>query len=258
MIPVRLTRLSSTQLNEQTPMLLQVYGGFEMPGYFYPQYSSILRDLFLDKGGVLVGPAIRGGNEYGSAWYKAAIGSKKITSLFDVIDVAKFLSEKKWTSPSRIILTGSSNGGYTAAGAALLEPKAFGLVIPVSGVYDLFALGRLDPLYAKDWAIDYGNPDILSEALAMKSHSPLEIELHPEGPLPHFLFVSGLNDTRVNPLHTLKMVKKLRLVFGESENVNAIFVKNSGHFMSSQYYEDYKALHRNLIVWDFIYQYLGW
>jgi prolyl oligopeptidase len=257
-IPLRLTRLSSTKMDVNTPMLIEVYGGFDKAGKIFPQFNQSVRNLFLNKGGVYATPAIRGGGEFGDAWYKSAAGLNKMVSLNDIIDVSQFLIQNKWTSSSKVIMTGTSNGGFSVTAAALLSPQSFGLVIPVSGVYDILGINRLDPRFARGWWNDYGNPSDPIFAESIKKFSPLEIDLASVDQLPHFLFVNGLNDSRVNSLHSIKMVKKLRLLLGDTEKVNALFLKNAGHWIASQAYEDYIALRENAVVWDFVYKQLGW
>jgi prolyl oligopeptidase PreP (S9A serine peptidase family) len=259
-IPVRITKLASTQLIPATPVLMDVYGGFDKAGKIYPRFNGTIRNLFLSKGGVYMAPAIRGGDEFGETWYKAAAGLNKMVSLNDVIDVANYFISQKWTSADKLVTTGTSNGGFTVAAAAFLSPKSFGLVVPVSGVYDLLGINRLDPRFAKGWWTDYGNPDDPQMKDAIKKYSPLEIEMDLGQPsLPHFLFVNGLNDSRVNSLHSIKMIEKLRLsVVDTPEKINALFIKNAGHWIASDIYQDFIALRENAIVWDAIYRQVGW
>lgn len=257
-IPLRLTRLASTKLETNTPFLIEVYGGFGKPSKIYPQFNSQVRNLFLNKGGVYATPAIRGGGDYGDNWYKSAAGLNKMVSLNDIIDTTNFLIQSKWTSKDKVIITGTSNGGFSVTAAALLSPESFGLVIPISGVYDILGINRLDSRFARGWWNDYGNPDLPAFAAAIQKFSPLEINLPSLENLPNFLFVNGLNDSRVNPLHSLKMVKKIRLNLGNTDKVHALFLKNAGHWIASQAYEDFIALRENSIMWDYVYRQLGW
>ena len=257
-IPLRLTRLSSTKLEANTPVLIDVYGGFGKPSKIYPQFNFQVRNLFLNKGGVYATPAIRGGGDYGDNWYKSAAGLNKMVSLNDIIDTANFLIQSQWTSKDKIIITGTSNGGFSVAAAALLSPSSFGLVIPISGVYDILGINRLDSRFARYWWNDYGNPNIPAYAAAIQKFSPLEIDLPAVETLPNFLFVNGLNDSRVNSLHSLKMIQKIRLSLGDTDKVHALFLKNAGHWIASQAYEDFIALRENSIMWDFVYKQLGW
>ena len=255
-VPTRLAHLKNLALTPNVPSLIYVYGGFKIPGKLYPQYDYFVRELFIKKGGLYVTPAIRGGNEFGDSWHNNASVFKKMNTYYDLIDVTNYLIENKWTSPEKVITTGTSNGGLTVSAAAFISPQSFGLVIPVSGVYDVLAINRLDPSFAEGWWPDYGNPNITEERDYIKNYSPLEQDMPTN--MPSMLFINGLNDSRVNSLHSIKMLTKIRSTAPESTNIHALFMKNAGHWIASQQYEDYIAVRENQIVWEFIYQQLGW
>jgi hypothetical protein len=55
------------------------------------------------------------------------------------------------------------------------------------------------------------------------------------------------------------MIEKLRLsVVDTPEKINALFIKNAGHWIASDIYQDFIALRENAIVWDAIYRQVGW
>lgn len=258
-VPTRITRLSTTKLTTDTPLFIEVYGGFNISGYIAPRFSIVLKDLFLNRGGVYVAPALRGGNEFGKAWNEAGIQFNKMTTYYDVIDVAQYFIKNKFTSAGKIILTGGSNGGLTAAASAFLSPDSFGLVIPVNGVYDLFALPRLDGSVGKWWQqSDFGDTNNLKMAQYVKQYAPLEVQNPSLESLPNFVFVNGLNDSRVNSLHTLKLIKKLRLQLGDTSKIRAVFLKNAGHWVSHPVFQDQIAARETAVLWESVYKQLEW
>ncbi|WP_262489916.1 prolyl oligopeptidase family serine peptidase [Hymenobacter sp. AT01-02] len=68
-IPMFVTHKKGLKLNGQNPAYLYAYGGFNIS--LTPSFS-VARMLWLENGGVLAVPNLRGGGEYGEAWHQAA------------------------------------------------------------------------------------------------------------------------------------------------------------------------------------------
>lgn len=109
----------------------------------------------------------------------------------------------------------------------------------------------------KDKKKEYGDPLITDVIDAMKKYSPLELDLTKDK-LPEVFITAGLNDSRVNVLHTLKFVKKLRLHPELDLKWNVLLLKNAGHFVMTLPYQDAIAWRAESVFWSRIYQYLGW
>ncbi len=254
-LPTRLVYRQDTPPSHDTPALIKVYGGFDQVGNFYSKADSDIRDFFIIKGGVLVTPMIRGGDEFGEAWHISAISTNKLTTMEDLIDIANDLTKNNLSQPAKIVITGTSNGGMVVASAGLLSPQSFGLVVPVSGVYDLLGAARLNPS-SGGWVGDYGDPSKPEIKDYMMTYAPLELDLSKISC--SFLFIAGLNDSRVNVIHSLKIMKKIRSTVADSSHFNSLFLKNAGHWIDSTQYEDLIAIREKAVIWSFIYQKLGW
>ncbi|QTF72768.1 prolyl oligopeptidase family serine peptidase [Arthrobacter woluwensis] len=97
---------------------------------------------WLEAGGVHVAAQLRGGGELGPAWHEAGRGSGKTRTIRDLLDVARFLAAKGWTTPRRTVAVGASHGGFVVTAAALRDPSAFGGVIAVAPLLDIVDLDR--------------------------------------------------------------------------------------------------------------------
>lgn len=256
-IYTRMTYKKDLSLNKNTPMLIHVYGAFDKPGKFMASFDPAVRDLFLRKGGVFVAPAVRGGDELGDDWNQQGTGLNKINTFHDMISVAKYLVNQQWTSPGRIITTGTSAGGTNVMASALLSPESFGLVIPVSGVFNILGRYELDPRFASSWKAEYGDPNQPEVRNYIQSYSPLEQTLKPES-MPQIYLMNGLYDSRVNALHSIQMMQKFRQYPALNDKVRATFLKNSGHWVALDSYQDYIAWRENILVWTRIYDFLKW
>jgi len=255
-IPVRLIYKKGTPLDGSRPAFMEVYGGFKLPGYFSPDFKP-LNMGFLMNGGIVVHPAVRGGNEFGPDWSKEASLKNKTRTFDDVIAVADKLAELRYTSPQKLILTGASNGGLVTAASGLRSPESFGLVIPVSGVEDMFGKERLDRRMGNGWSAEYGNSGNKWYAKYLKSYSPVEKAASAKA-VPRFLIIEGLNDSRVNPAHSMKLSEVLDNNSDEAaEKSKLLALRNSGHALYSFYYQDLIAWRVNSVIWTTIYDHLG-
>jgi prolyl oligopeptidase PreP (S9A serine peptidase family) len=159
------------------------------------------------------------------------------------------------SSPKNIIITGTSDGGLVVTAAALLSPGSFGMVVPVSGIYDVLGMYRLNPKWASQWDLEFGSSQDPKIIDLMKKYSPLEQTVLN---IPQFLFIAGRNDTRVSFIHDLKMIQKIRTQNKNSSNVDLYIQSFAGHWIDSVEYQDAIAVREKTLIWTAIYQYLGW
>ncbi|MES2800925.1 MAG: prolyl oligopeptidase family serine peptidase [Bdellovibrionota bacterium] len=254
-IPARITHLKSLELNGNNPVFFHVYGGFGISD-FNLQHSEVL-DLFLEHGGIIVQAAPRGGGEFGQAWHQAGSLAQKTNTFSDIASVAKYLISSGYTKPSKIILTGTSNGGLVTAATALMYPELFGLAIPINGVYDMLKRAELDPAFS-GWNFEYGDvndPEILN---ITKMYSPVEVAK--KSLSVNFLIINGRNDTRVNPAHSFKLKAALSEANTSNKNEKFVYltsVNNAGHGAESPINQDMIGWRVQVVMWTMIYDYLG-
>lgn len=246
-IPANIIYRSDITPNGNRPVLMKSYGGFDSPGYLDPRFDRGVLE-FLKRGGIFVGPALRGGNEGGPAWHKAAVKENKIKTYQDLDAVARQLVTNGWTHSKKIAIQGTSNGGLTTAATALLYPSDFGLAIPIAGVDDLLGKDTLDSIY-EGWSYEYGSSE--KDADYLTKISPLE-NARNQGQV-KFLIIDGAQDTRVNPAHSIKLAKALLDQGGNPTNTFLYTIVNGGHWAESVTLNGNIGLNVAIAIWTMIY-----
>ena len=256
-VPMRITRRSDLAKDGQRPVMMEAYGGFSLPGYIDPNTDLYMVE-FMKRGGVLAAAAVRGSNEIGQAWHKAATFEKKHNTMDDLVASARWMVKDGWTTADKIITRGTSNGGLTVASAALRAPDAFGLVIPVAGVNDMFKKEVLDEEFGKGWSYEYGDSREEKNQGYLKEIAPVELAAKQQK-LPKILVVSGRFDSRVNPAHSYKLTAALlKYHSDQASSIRMLSINNSGHWLGSISYQDLIGWRTNVVEWVTIYDHLGW
>jgi len=194
------------------PLLVTGYAAFATsfrPGYFGYIVGGPAFRLWLDRGGSLVIPAARGGNERGEAWHRAAMRKRRQNSYDDFIAVIEKLQRSGYTSPGHTGIFGSSNGGLLAATLGIQRPDLFNAVISDVPLTDLIRMRYMGMGAA--WMNEYGNPDDPAQAKAMLAYSPYQ-NVRDGVPYPPFLVTISTEDNRVGPGHARKLAAKLQSV----------------------------------------------
>ena len=252
MIPYRMVYKKGTEL-KNAPVYMEVYGGFNSPGYFENNLNAYNRE-FISRGGVYVGPAVRGGNENGSAWHQAAFKHNKKKTYDDMAATAKDLIDNGITVASKIAIGGSSNGGLSVAAAALLHPQYFGLSFPHNGVLDMLGKEELDERFNFGWKHEYGDSRIETDRKYIETYSPVELVTQVKN-TPRIVVLNGRTDTRVNTAHSSKFAAAAESV--GNKNVELYSITNSGHFNASMSVADYIGWRLMTVKWTTIYDFFG-
>jgi prolyl oligopeptidase len=127
-----LLRPRALHAGSPTPTLMTGYGAFGIsftPGYLDGEVGGRSLQLWLQRGGALVLPAIRGGGERGEAWHQAAIRERRQVSYDDFAAVAESLIKSGFTTAAHLGVFGTSNGGLLAATMGTQRPDLFGAVV---------------------------------------------------------------------------------------------------------------------------------
>ncbi len=253
LVPVRIVRRKDMAMNSTAGALISVYGGFGQVNGLHPRYDY-LNFEFLKRGGILVFPGIRGGKELGEPWHLDGMKGKKQNGLNDINATAEFLKNKNYVDPKKTVLTGWSNGGLMSAAAALQRPDLYGLVIPGNGVHDYLNTQQLDARF-NGWKSEYGDAST-QDLEYMKLISPLELAKKNLAQ-PRFLIMNGRLDSRVNPAHSYKLTQVLLEHAVPPEQISLISINNSGHWMTSQRYQDLIGWRALSLMWTEIYATVG-
>jgi prolyl oligopeptidase len=191
-------------LDGNNPTLLYGYGGFEIS--LEAGYNAEAGAAWLEAGGVYAVANIRGGGEYGPPWHQAALKGNRQRAYDDFIAVAEDLVARRVTAPSRLGITGGSNGGLLMGVMLVQRPDLFGAVVARVPLLDMLRYHEL--LAGASWMAEYGDPDVPEERGALARYSPYQ-NLRAGVEYPRTLLLTSTRDDRVHPGHARKMAARM-------------------------------------------------
>ena len=207
----------------QRPTLLTGYGGFNVD--LTPSYSSS-RFVWLERGGLLAIPNLRGGGEYGEAWHQAGMLDRKQNVFDDFIACAEWLISSGYTSRERLAIQGGSNGGLLVGAVMVQRPDLAGAVIcqvPVADMlrYHLFTVGRY-------WIPEYGSAENPAQFPFLYRYSPYH-NVKDGTPYPATLVTTADTDDRVAPGLAKKFAARLQEATGSDKPILIRIETKAGH-----------------------------
>jgi prolyl oligopeptidase len=207
------------------PTLLYGYGGFKIPvlADYRPGWPC-----WLAAGGLLAIANLRGGGEFGTAWYETGRLAHKQNVFDDFVAVAEHLKQTGVTTTRQLALHGRSNGGLLVGAVMTQRPDLAAAALPAVGVLDLlrfhlFTIGAA-------WISDYGNPDDPEQFAQALAYSPLH-NVRSGTPYPATLVLTGDHDDRVVPLHSHKFTAALQHAQGGDQPILTRIEVSTGHGM---------------------------
>jgi prolyl oligopeptidase len=222
-VPMFLVHKKNLRLDGSNPVILTGYGGFNLN--MLPAFSARAA-FWVERGGVFALPALRGGGELGEPWHQAGMKEKKQNVFDDFIAAAEWLIANKYTQPSKLAISGGSNGGLLVGGALTQRPELFRAVVCSYPLLDMVRYHQF--LVARYWVPEYGSSEDPEQFRYIYAYSPYH-RVKESATYPAVLMVSGDSDTRVAPLHARKMAAMLQSV---KDNPNPVLLKydtEAGH-----------------------------
>ncbi len=222
-VPVFVVHRKDMKLDGTNPVLLTAYGGFESgikPGYF-GFYAP-----FIQHGGIVVEPGIRGGDEYGEKWHRDGMLANKQNCFDDFYSCAEWLIKEKYTSPEHIVAMGGSNGGLLMGAAATQRPDLFKAIVCEVPLLDMLRYHKF--LIARYWIPEYGSSDDPEAFQWLLRYSPYQ-NIRVGVNIPPMLITAGANDTRVDPMNAKKFVAALQNNPGQVSPIILHMDYDSGH-----------------------------
>jgi oligopeptidase B len=236
-IPLSIIRNRRVPERSNAPTLLYGYGSYEVS---IDPYMSIPRVSLLDRGIVYVVAHVRGGGEMGRLWYENGKTLTKRNTFTDFVDSARYLVERGWTSPDRLVALGGSAGGLLMGAVANLAPELFaGIVAQVPFVDNLTTI--LDPslplteIEWDEWGDPLHDPDVYAY---MKSYAPYENVS--DLLYPAIYALTSINDTRVLYVEPAKWVAQLRARAPRAVQVLLKCEMSAGHGGASGRYDHWR------------------
>lgn len=211
-------------LDGNNPAYLYGYGGFNIN--ITPVFSSS-HLLFLERGGVLAMPNLRGGGEYGEAWHEAGMLFQKQNVFNDFIAAAEYLIGAKYTSPAHLAIAGGSNGGLLVGACVNQRPELFAVAFAAVGVMDMLRYHKFTVGWG--WIPEYGSSEESHKMFQyLYGYSPLH-NIKAGLPYPAIMVTTADHDDRVVPAHSFKYAATLQAV-SSSERPHLIRIEtDAGH-----------------------------
>ncbi len=230
------------------PVYLTGYGGFNIS--MTPGFSRSLL-LWLERGGVVAIPNIRGGGEYGERWHQEGMLGRKQNSFDDFIAAAEWLIAEGYTTPARLAAAGGSNGGLLMGAAVTQRPDLFRAVVIQVPLLDMLRYHRF--LIARLWIPEYGSAEDPAQYPWLRAYSPYH---HVQDGVfyPAVLLATAESDTRVDPMHARKMAARLQAATSSPRPILLRLEARAGHGAGKPLN---KMLEELTDTWAFVFSELG-
>ncbi|NET07139.1 MAG: S9 family peptidase [Symploca sp. SIO2B6] len=222
-VPMFITHKQGLKLDGNNPTYLYGYGGFNIS--LTPNFS-ISSLVWMEMGGVLAVPNLRGGGEYGEKWHQAGTKLNKQNVFDDFIAAAEWLIASGYTKSEKLAIGGGSNGGLLVAACMSQRPDLFGAALPAVGVIDMLRFHKFTIGWA--WCSDYGSPDNPEEFKALYAYSPLH-NLKTDTAYPATMITTADHDDRVVPAHSFKFAARLQAAHTGEQPVLIRIETKAGH-----------------------------
>jgi prolyl oligopeptidase len=207
----------------KTPTLLYAYGGFNIS--LTPTFNAS-RFLFLEKGGLIAIPNLRGGGEYGEGWHQAGMLGKKQNVFDDFIAAAEWLLKEKYTERRHLVIQGGSNGGLLVGAALTQRPDLFRAVVCQVPLLDMVRYHKF--LIARLWIPEYGTADKPEDFKWLYAYSPYH-RVRDGTAYPAVLLEAAESDSRVDALHGRKMAARLQAATSSDQPILLRLETKAGH-----------------------------
>lgn len=199
-VPVSIVRLRGVKTRG---LLLTGYGGYRISTT--PHFEADLRVL-LEQGVAYAVANIRGGAEFGEDWHRYGSLTAKQNVFDDFIAVAEHLLDRRYMPRGKLAMTGTSNGGLLMGAVLTQRPQLAQAVVSKVGVYDSLR-NELDANGIFNIP-EFGTVRDERQFRALLAYSPYHQVRAAR--YPAVLLLTGANDSRVNPMHSRKMLARLQ------------------------------------------------
>ena len=222
-VPMFLVYREGIRRDGNNPVLLYGYGGFTVS--MTPSFSEKFA-LWVEMGGIVAEPALRGGGEFGENWHRAGMLEQKQNTFDDYYAAAHWLIDNKYTNPSKLAAMGGSNGGLLTGAAITQRPDLFKAVVCTYPLLDMLRYHKL--MLGPYWIAEYGSADDSTQFEYIYEYSPYQ-HVKAGTEYPAVMFITGDGDTRVDPMHARKMTALLQAKTGSNSPILLHYETEIGH-----------------------------
>jgi len=228
-IPYQVITRADVPLGEGAlPAMVFAYGGFNVA---LPNTLPDGVSTFIASGGAYVHAHIRGGGEFGLAWWRAARMETKQTSYDDLFAVTEDLIEHGISAPQRLAIMGGSNGGLLAGVAITQRPELWSAAALRVPMLDLIASCE-DPYGRMVIEADFADPTDSRQVDRLRTISPLHL-LSGAVAYPAVFLQAGATDHRCPPWHARKFTARLEEVNTSGRPVLLRVWEDNGHGLAT-------------------------
>ncbi|MBT9555069.1 MAG: S9 family peptidase [Myxococcales bacterium] len=222
-VPLFVVHRRDLVLDGSAPAYLYGYGGFNISvtPWFSPGFA-----VWLEEGGVLAIPNLRGGGEFGEAWHQGGMKGRKQNVFDDFIASAELLIAKGYTRSDRLAIGGGSNGGLLVGAVMTQRPELAAAALPAVGVLDMLRFHKFTIGWA--WTSEYGSPDEPDDFRHLLAYSPYH-RIEAGKQYPATLVLTADHDDRVVPSHSFKFTARLQELQGGSAPILIRVDTRAGH-----------------------------
>ncbi len=247
-VPMTVLRQKGTKLDGSNPTILYGYGGYGLSQS--PWYDESLI-TWLKRGGVYVIANIRGGGEFGEEWHKKGYLTQKQNVFDDFAACAEHLIDTGYTDKNHLAIRGGSNGGLLVGAVMVQHPDLFKAVVCQRGVLDplrveLFPNGEFN-------TTEFGSVKNRDQFEALYAYSPYA-NVKDGVDYPDVLFTADLNDGRVDPSNSRKMVARLQAA-DKNKSLTLLRMSSGGGHGIGMSRSD--RISRDADIWAFLFDRLG-
>jgi dipeptidyl aminopeptidase/acylaminoacyl peptidase len=205
MIPGILYR-PPTRFTGPRPVIINVHGGPETRER--PRMLGRSNYFRNELGAAVIYPNVRGSSGFGKVYEHLDDQRKREDAVKDIGALLDWIAAHPEFDKNRVLLTGSSYGGYITLASAIAYGDRIRCAIEAFGLSDFVAfLDGTDPSRRRDRLAEYGDPSDPEVRAFLKSISPLTHAAQLKIPL---FIAQGAKDTRVPPGQAEAMVKAVR------------------------------------------------
>ncbi|HET8628121.1 MAG TPA: prolyl oligopeptidase family serine peptidase [Thermomicrobiales bacterium] len=247
-VPMFLLHRRDLARDGRRPTVLTGYGGFNIA--LTPTYNAGFL-AWVERGGVIAQPSLRGGSEYGERWHRAGMLGNKRNVFDDFLAAAEWLIAAGYTDRDHLGIRGGSNGGLLVGAAVTQRPDLFRAVVCAVPLLDMLRYHHF--LIARLWIPEYGSADDVEQYAWLRAYSPYH-HVEKGTRYPAILFTAAESDSRVHPLHARKMAALVQASTAASPDERPVLLRvetKAGHGAGKP---QGKLLDEQVDIWGF----LGW